>query len=809
MIPVSLKGAFRDTLISGGYNLLLGAGISLDSKNPSGDYLRSGEKLRKDLCQLVGVNENTPIQRAYTALSQNQIKLELVQKFTCQEPGNSAMLLPEFVWRRIFTFNIDDVIEQAYSRKQGRKQDTIPVNFNAPFEATPTKDHVQVIHLHGWVRDAGVGFVFSYAEYARIMSGLNPWMHTLAEILASESFIISGTSLNEGDLEYYLSYRNKNTPRKGRGPSILVEPYPDAITEKDCKRHDLLLVKETYTDFISWVKKEFPTVPTVAELIVPDTRTLFSAHVKPHSQLRFFSDFQVVSATQKPTPKTPGPFLYGRPPDWEDINQHLDIERASNQMVLDLVRKLLSDGYGGEPRIVLAVDEAGTGKSTLLKRIGHELTGSGIPVFYLKALEKIDRVISIEMFKELQGEAIVLVDGLADHAEQILDVASDSVVASKVVFLCSERIYRKDYLDIIFSGVIIHEAPQKRLTQDECKQLIGRYREFGLIGDPGALRKPDAFALSIMNEPISVAICRILNDFHPIDSIVDSLWEASSDVNRMIFLSVALCQHCYKEGVKFGLLQSSVGKAHSVSNFINQKIPLPISYNENDPDYIISYNSAISERTLKRAALKESQLLKTVFSEIARVLAPHVNRGAILRRTAEARLAGRLFDADKVVIPLLSGAAESFFVSIKSNWEWDSRYWEQRALLASKTDLSSGIQYARHAVAINLHPFPLTTLGKLLFLEMESTPFNLEASYTEGLKILIQAVDLENRRSRITIYPFITILSGTAKFIELGGGLNPGQDAQIKSVIVRAQSEFPGHPIISDFVRKLEYLGVS
>lgn len=76
-----------------------------------------------------------------------------------------------------------------------------------------------------------------------------------------------------------------------------------------------------------------------------------------------------------------------------------------------------------------------------------------------------------------------------------------------------------------------------------------------------------------------------------------------------------------------------------------------------------------------------------------------------MRRSPEARLAGRIFDADKIVKPLLGSAAEDFYVSVQKQWEWNSRYWEQRALLAADTDLHIALQYARYAVAIEFHPF--------------------------------------------------------------------------------------------------------
>ena len=93
--------------------------------------------------------------------------------------------MPLFLWR-LFTFNVDDVLENLY---QGtRKQNLVPLNFSAPFEPTPERRELQAIHLHGsalWPED---GFVFAVTEYVKVMSSLNPWMHPLAEILATEPF---------------------------------------------------------------------------------------------------------------------------------------------------------------------------------------------------------------------------------------------------------------------------------------------------------------------------------------------------------------------------------------------------------------------------------------------------------------------------------------------------------------------------------------------------------------------------------------------------------------------------------------------
>jgi hypothetical protein len=69
MVPSTLAKSFEDTLLAGGYNLLVGSGISLDSRNGNGEPLRSADQLRRDLCSLTGARDTTTLTRAYALLN--------------------------------------------------------------------------------------------------------------------------------------------------------------------------------------------------------------------------------------------------------------------------------------------------------------------------------------------------------------------------------------------------------------------------------------------------------------------------------------------------------------------------------------------------------------------------------------------------------------------------------------------------------------------------------------------------------------------------------------------------------------------
>jgi hypothetical protein len=139
MIPKDTIAAFRNTLLAGGYNLLLGSGICLDSHNGLGEQLRNAEKLRQDLCSLKNVRETTALTRVAGMLTTEEAEEQLIKPFLNCKPGTSLANLPNFLWKRLFTFNIDDVLEALYHDSKHVKQTLIPINFDSQFEPAPNR----------------------------------------------------------------------------------------------------------------------------------------------------------------------------------------------------------------------------------------------------------------------------------------------------------------------------------------------------------------------------------------------------------------------------------------------------------------------------------------------------------------------------------------------------------------------------------------------------------------------------------------------------------------------------------------------
>jgi hypothetical protein len=767
MISEEYIEPFRQGLFSGQYNLLLGSGVSLDSTDRYGSALKSVSTLTKELCLLKGLDSSTKLQRISLLLEPHEIDKYLTKPYSNSRPGETVKRLTSFVWRSIYTFNIDDALEAAYESSDRSKQKVESLNYDALFKTQPSKEHLSLVHLHGFVREPEKGYVFSTSQYAQVTRGMCAWMHVLSELIASEPFIISGTSLDESDLEFYLSGRTSNSARANRGPSFLVEPYPNKITDIICRQHGLILVKSTLAEFLKWISERLGHAPSVAQLTIPSLDGIFRAKPIVEEQLKFFSCFDLVTPVM-PNPEGDVPaFYFGKLPRWSDLETSIDIPSDDERSLFAKARNWLS-GDDNTTKILNVNAETGSGKSTIIRRVGYDLTKEGFVVFCLNFNEAIDSDNASYILSLIHRPTAIIIDGLADHAPSLRSVIANVRLQIPLVIISADRDYRYGHIDRVLGDLNMENIGISMWKVDAYEKLINILHRVGLLSNQDAVHTPRVFAAGLIKDPVAIAMCRAINNFRPLEAIINSLWRDSNTAARHSYAVVALVAYCYPGGVFYPILE----KAYHNSNIKEQLdfyCPLPLSYM--DEDYIIPLHPIVAERLLHMLSRDKQVFLLEVFSTLANALAPYVNRGTIIARTPESKLAARLFSADKVVRPLLGEYASDFFLHAREAWQWNSRYWEQRALLTQSSDLDLAIQYARHAVAIEAHPFPWTTLASLLTKKLEIVVNGYDAIYSEVIDILLKVIkfESESRSWKPTPHPYSIVFHATESFLNKGG----------------------------------------
>lgn len=799
--------AFISSLASGRYNLLLGAGSSMDSCNIKGK-LPDGETFKNDLCKIAGASQKHSLQRVFNLLTPDQISEHVTKRFIDCTPGKTAELLSKFLWKRIFTWNIDDVIEKQYEKKDS-KQKLIPIHYNDEYQESQNITELMLIHLHGYVAFPSKGYVFSRDHYIQQIQTINPWMSVLSNFMKSEPIIISGTSLDEPDLDYYLSYRSDYTAREDRGPSILVTRDDDAVTRDLCLKHNLLQFHGWTSDFLEYCAKAVPRPPVPEDLIPAEINDLLPDDLPRAASIAFNADFELIPGIA--TPSTDSRFQYGHAAHWRDLARNLDIPRKATVELLADIEKALKD-TSSPAKLMLLSEPAGTGKTTIIRRIGFELAQRGISTFSCSALSRIGRS-TTDVLNSISSPVVILVDNLADQATAISEIL-ENTTKSDLVVLGAERSYRKNYLDSILAKVDYKFYDSGKIEEIDIVRLIDKYFENGNLGVHDAVKRKKEYARLLSGNPIAISCCRILNDFKPLERIIDDIMGDAKEGELDRYLCASLAQYCFTGGVKYEVLLGAAERRGIRAQF-DANNPLPLAYVDSEKTYVVPENSTVAERVLERAAGEMRPTLLRTFISLANEIQPFVSRATIKRRTPEARLAGRLFDYDDIVGKLLGSSAEEFYKETRESWKWNSRYWEQVALLKlseyqadpyadqATEFLDQAVQHARHAVAIENHPFGLTTLGKVLMTQMLVPGYTMSSSFNEAFGHLGQAIEKEALWSRRAIQPFVALFKGTDTFLEHGGNLDASQRDAMRDHIVTADERFRKEPVVMDLITSL------
>ncbi|NWG52885.1 MAG: SIR2 family protein [Hydrogenophilaceae bacterium] len=799
MIETEVAHRMEPGIRGGQYNLLLGSGISLDShvlRNGKAVPIPSAKQLRDELCQEKKVHAGSSLQRVYQLLSSDEVRSLITPRFRNSVPGPTASLIASFNWRRIFTLNVDDALEAAL-RKDKRKPKFRVFNYCDLYSEPQVGEGVPIAHLHGYAPREEDGYIFSQQEYANQIRSINAWAHNLTHFLLSEPFIVMGTTLEEIDIEYFLSFRDAVGSRTDKPPSFLVEPFPDAATVELSRRRNLTLYEGDALTFLNELGKAIPNAKSPLPVVPADIRQIISPDTKAPIAAAFAADFEFVPSRTDRNADQSTDFLYGHTISWPELDVGLDVSR---KVTTSLQSRVTAAIRGANNAVVVLHDEPGGGKTTVLRRIGWETARAGAKVFWCKAIGRLDPNKTVEAIGGIEGPVVLLIDNFADHVDAALAIAANQK-RSGIVIVGAERAYRLQHIGRVMGAFPTERVPGAKLLQTEANALVQLYASKGLVGEKDAIQQPEHFSREISNDEIAVACCRILNDFQPLERIVLRAWQDADQDARYAYLVCAIVDRCVRVGLRYGILAKLAG-GKTLAKQLSETHPLPLDFTDYPiNEFVRPLNAIVADQALNVLVRKERRLVFDAAVELGLAISPYVNRGTIKQRLPEPRLAQRLFDLD-VVLDLLGPLTREFYEALKTKWEWNSRYWEQVSLLnlraamdaTSEADrqrfATNALQNARHAVTIERHPFTLTTLAKVILWKRDNVDQGSVQMFAEAFGHLTRAIELERRSFRVTVHPYMTLLQAVRRYLERGGRLTPAQTSKVNELLPQAQAEF-------------------
>lgn len=398
--------------------LFLGAGFSTLASNKAKVPLPTGSQFCQILWSFMGLDgewdKTTPLNSLYELLlsrgiAKERIREMLIQTFEVREYSKTynSLLLP--FWYKIYTLNIDNLVEKIYF-DSSRSTKSIRYPFDHYEERDQTLESTLIVHLNGRIPCDPEDIIFGKSQYAAASIDIQPLYHQFVNDFSVYPTIFLGTQIEEQLLDQYIQVRQrkKSEHKELRPKSFLItKNIPNAKVEL-LKIYNIVAIDASVEDFLAWLSSKSEEIPDRLETLSitqPSFHSLITKVAFPNRLKEAIEDFAVcfkkVPIDLKDAKPNKRGFLLGSSPAWGDIISGIDAPR----LVTTDVNNDIEETFKSRKTLQLyaLTGSAGSGKSTILKRLGLTLTRNGRTVFfsYSESIPEIDSIVkTLEHLKE-------------------------------------------------------------------------------------------------------------------------------------------------------------------------------------------------------------------------------------------------------------------------------------------------------------------------------------------------------------------------------------------------------------------------
>ena len=354
--------------------LFVGAGFSKGGLTKQNELLPDGNSLKKDIIEKILLYKNTDDE--YSELMENSLseicefcsttvnkeRLDdyLVEVYSNCKPASYHKAFAQYRWDKIYTTNIDDIIENVFDPELILVQ-----NLSRP-KTVGQADRIEYIKLHGCVRNPSAGFVFTSKEYIDSMLKSRDYrFNQFGMDIQYKDFIFVGTDYNESNLNYYLMLYQQNLG-SSKGQIFFINPSKSLVLEQKIKSIGGNIIRWKTDEFADFLQKEILVdIPSDGKILTEiDGFYPFSENiVKLKAYKSYRSDLYL-----------------GQEPKWQDILNDWDFKYQHIIDSFDIYMSYISS-KNVKHSVYSIVGKAMSGKSVYLKRLGLYLHEQGYHVF--------------------------------------------------------------------------------------------------------------------------------------------------------------------------------------------------------------------------------------------------------------------------------------------------------------------------------------------------------------------------------------------------------------------------------------------
>lgn len=785
LFDLGITAADREQLLrglhEGKYNLLLGAGASYGCKGGDGVELKDGatlsQQIAKDFNLKLNADEAKKLPLTYEEaenVEKDRFRSWLRARFMgCTPTWQQAIF--RIQWERIWTFNIDDVLTNAFELNKSNNifSDVAPYDWKEqvkPLEGTPNAQ--QIIYLHGRASDLGGpldGLVFSIPEYTHATRSAKQWHASFQTHYLENPFIVCGASLAE-EVDISEAIRSKNLSRAIGFPSFIVSHGFDEGQKDRMRRFNLVPVACPLEEFFSIVLRELNEYRRTADAVF--------SRLKPGTFARFLAQFRRFDTTDTSTLVIKGTDFYGGDePTWKDILDDLDASFTTTEKAAAIL-----DRNTSRYAVLLHGDDV-SGKSVALLRIARQALRKGFKPFWFRHEDGISAEVVAD-YLSVDDKAILFVDDAANYLEAIgktLQYAKSNGKPARIFLSLRSSRLRGFRIDV--ADEFRHEFQLNPLRPRDIVHLVQRRRRASRLGKH--IGMPDSKIIKDLTGICKSELLECVSHIEfsePIQQRVRKIALAAlgTQSQRELVARIA-CVHRFgfslplraaltSSSLEFGAFKDVLGEhltAHGI--LVRDYTGLRLRHRILSK-YIWSDLFTTDERY-------------QAMSSVVQALAPLVNRAVIRVKGIEHLILREVLDQEQVSMSTGSQALK-FYEDHEPDLGWSSRYWDQRALLESKIDghFSKAYSYSQKAISLERHPFAYTSLGTIC---MNHSTRIVDGNRMEAMKYFYEGEEALSTALKLTDpgrayeHPFVKFFASAAQMFRK---LNP-RDSEFDAIL--------------------------
>jgi len=410
--------------------LFTGAGFSYGAKNAKGRKLPLGMGLKEmfatDLLCLEKTDSDyeefmsMTLSEAYSEVRScgaDRAAGYLRDLFSECVPESYHKTIAAYPWRKIYTLNIDDLMEEAVPKWRLNI-----INSHRPCPEKPNR--IDYVKLHGCVRNYSEGFVFSQEEYSRVSIADKRYADLVYD-LALYDFVFIGANASEPDINFALS-QYTGAAESRRGGIFYVDPKPGMSLRRKIRESGAHLIQLTCEEFAQWLAGQTPVKGRVSKSAIGNRQ--FD---------RVFRRLSLLYDKQGELDNSRTQLYEGFTPTWRDIFADYDFRVPEVDRICNDIITILSQG-GDEPIVAAVTGKAVGGKSTLLLRVGMTMMKQGFEVVEYIG-QRFDKKLFIQYAPAIDDTVILLVDNGVKHYRAISEILEEYPEGKRIVVVTVDR----------------------------------------------------------------------------------------------------------------------------------------------------------------------------------------------------------------------------------------------------------------------------------------------------------------------------------------------------------------------------------